>query len=365
MTFSIDDISFMQEALKEAVNIQDRVSPNPRVGAVIVKDNKIISKGAHEKFGGPHAEINAINIAEQSVEGATIYITLEPCSHSGKTPPCTEAIIKQKFKKVIFAMRDPNPKVTENDSIKQLNAANIQVEFGLLEKEAKKINQPFIKSFLLEAPYITGKWAMTLDGKINTHTGDSQWITDENTREHVHQVRALHDAILVGKNTFESDDPSLNCRYNIPSTQPYRIVLCSKFKEEYFSSKLASFKDNKSIFILKEKPTPEIEAKIKQEKMHYLLQEKELEDTFKKLNPYNISSIFIEGGSKLMGSILDKDLMDYAFTYISPKLVGGLGSSPIEGKGKEKMNEAVSLLNHELITFENDICLHGPIKHYE
>ncbi|PCJ62124.1 MAG: riboflavin biosynthesis protein RibD [Planctomycetota bacterium] len=365
MTFTKEDASFMQMALEEAINIQDRVSPNPRVGAVIVKDNKVISKGAHQKFGDNHAEINAIENAEQSVKDATIYITLEPCSHTGKTPPCTDAIIKNKFKKVIFAMLDPNPKVSKNNSVQLLQKENIDVSYGLLENEAKEINQPFIKSIKTGIPYNTAKWAMTLDGKTNTFSGDSKWITESSTREHVHQIRSIHDAVLVGKNTFENDDPSLNCRYDITSTQPYRIVMCSNFKEEYLQSKLALFQDNKTIFILKDKPITDFEEKLKEHKIAYILQKNNLTDSLKQLLSFNIQSILIEGGSLMMGSLLDENLIDYVYSYIGTKIVGGSGSSPIAGQGIDKMNAATHLLKQNLISFNNDICLHGPINFYE
>lgn len=364
MSFSDNDHKMMQLALLEAHSLSNRVSPNPRVGAIISKNGIIISKGSHLVYGGPHAEVNAIANAKEDIHGADLYVTLEPCSHQGKTPPCTEAIIKSGIKKVIFAMKDPNPLVKANNSSKILIDAGIQVSSGLLAKEAAQLNQPFLKGILTKMPYLIAKWAMSLDGKINTSTGDSKWITNESSREISHQLRAEYDAVAIGKNTLEKDNPELNCRFGITATSPFRIIFLSEVKEEYFKLNVFRNEDSKTIVILKNKPKPKIAEEIQNRKIQVIFQNANIEVTLKSIYLLGISSIMIEGGSELLGSFFDKNQIDYCHCFIAPKIIGGTGLSPIKGEGISKIANAWQLKTMKFNQFEDNFHLHGELKFY-
>ncbi len=219
----------MQLALDLARKTKGQTSPNPVVGAVVVKDGRIVGMGAHLKAGEPHAEVHALNMAREEAENSTLYVTLEPCSHYGKTPPCAERIIKEKVKKVVVAVLDPNPLVS-GSGLYMLSEAGIEVTVGVLEKEASQLNEFFHKYITTRLPFVTVKTAMTLDGKIATSTGDSRWITGESSRNFVHQIRHQHDAILVGIGTVLKDNPSLTVRTEQKGVNPVRIVIDTHLK---------------------------------------------------------------------------------------------------------------------------------------
>ncbi|MFH1868599.1 MAG: bifunctional diaminohydroxyphosphoribosylaminopyrimidine deaminase/5-amino-6-(5-phosphoribosylamino)uracil reductase RibD, partial [Candidatus Omnitrophota bacterium] len=225
---------FMLIALAEAKKGLGRVSPNPAVGCIIVKEGKIVSKGYHQIFGGPHAEIIALKRAKEKAYGATIYVTLEPCSYFGKTPPCIDAIIISGIKKVVVAMVDPNP-ANSGKGLKKLRREGIKVISGILKKEAEALNKPFIDRMKKKRPYVTVKLAQSLDGKIATKAGDSKWISSKSSRTVVQRLRSRHDAIMVGVNTVLKDDPSLSVRIShivcrMSHRQPTKIVIDSKLK---------------------------------------------------------------------------------------------------------------------------------------
>jgi diaminohydroxyphosphoribosylaminopyrimidine deaminase/5-amino-6-(5-phosphoribosylamino)uracil reductase len=364
MTFSDNDHKMMQLALLEARTLTNRVSPNPRVGAVIAKNGILISKGSHLVFGGPHAEVNAIANAKENIQGADLYVTLEPCSHHGKTPPCTDAIIKSGIKKVIFAMKDPNPLVKENNSAKILTEAGIQVNFGLLEKEAAQLNQPFLKGMLTKTPYLIAKWAMSIDGKINTSSGESKWITNESSREISHQLRAEYDAVAIGKNTLEKDNPELNCRYGIVTTSPFRLLFLAEIKKEYFDLKIFKNEDAKTVIVLKNKPQPKIAEEIQNRKIQVIFQNENIEITLKSIYLLGISSILIEGGSELLGSFFDNNQIDYCHCFIAPMIIGGTGLSPIKGVGISKIANAWQLKTMKINQLGDNFHLHGALKLY-
>ncbi|MBQ9519536.1 MAG: bifunctional diaminohydroxyphosphoribosylaminopyrimidine deaminase/5-amino-6-(5-phosphoribosylamino)uracil reductase RibD, partial [Firmicutes bacterium] len=218
----------MRRALELALRGAGGADPNPLVGAVIVRDGKIIGEGFHEYFGGPHAEVNAFSSLKESAEGAEMYVTLEPCSHYGKTPPCAEAVVKNKIKKVYIGMTDPNPKVAGR-GMQILKNAGIDVETGILETECRSINAPFIKHITTGLPYIVLKWAMSLDGKIACRTGESKWISCEQSRAEVQALRNRYMGIMAGINTVLADDPLLTCRIE-GGRAPYRIICDSNLK---------------------------------------------------------------------------------------------------------------------------------------
>jgi len=219
----IMDMDFMKRALEISSRGEGRVNPNPLVGAVIVKDGRIIGEGWHEYYGGPHAEVNAVRSATEDVRGSTIYVTLEPCSHYGKTPPCAELLRAKGFRRVVVAMTDPNPLVA-GKGVEILREAGIRVDVGMLEKEAQKLNEIFIKYILTKQPFVIMKSAMTLDGKTATSEGESKWITGKESREYVHRIRNRVSGIMVGIGTVLADDPSLTARTE-GGCDPVRIIV--------------------------------------------------------------------------------------------------------------------------------------------
>jgi len=315
--------------------------PNPNVGAIIYKDGKIIGKGFHRFFGDHHAEIHALNEAGENAKESMMFVTLEPCSHYGKTPPCVDAIIKAGVKKVFIAMKDPNPLVSGN-GIKKLISANIQVEVGLLEKKAKKFYQDYSKRFTKKTSFVSLKYAMTLDGKIATSTGDSKWISSEKSREWVHKFRTQFDGILVGVNTIIKDNPELTSHGK--GKNPVRIILDPDLIIP-LNSKV----------IKDENPTVIIHSNIKSEKIKrlqkhnkfliYIKSKNGLIDFRKildELRRISIFSVLIEGGGFTNWSALKSGVVDEIVTFVSPKIVGGKNSiTPVEGEGIQKISKAL------------------------
>ena len=293
----------MDIALHLARKGAGKVNPNPLVGAVIVNDGKIIGKGYHESYGKAHAEINAFKDAEtELIEGSTMYVTLEPCSHYGKTPPCVDQIIENRIKRVVIGMVDPNPLVS-GKGVKKLQEAGIDVTVGILEDKCKKLNEVFIKYITKKKPFVVLKTAMSLDGKISTTSGESKWITDKEARENVHILRNELTAIMIGIDTVIIDNPELTCR--IPNGRnPIRIVVDSNLRIPYDSKILQTAKKFKTIIATTEKARKEkihklkdlgiivIETKSKNEKV-------DLKDLMHKLGNQNIDSILLEGGSHI------------------------------------------------------------------
>ena len=315
--------------------------PNPNVGAIIYKDGKIIGKGYHRFFGDHHAEIHALNEASENAKESMMFVTLEPCSHYGKTPPCVDAIIKAGVKKVFIAMKDPNPLVSRN-GIKKLISANIQVEVGLLEKKAKKFYQDYSIRFTKKTSFVSLKYAMTLDGKIATSTGDAKWISSEKSREWVHKLRTQFDGILVGVNTIIKDNPELTSHGK--GKNPVRIILDPDLIIP-LNSKV----------IKDENPTVIIHSNIKSEKIKriqkhnkfliYIKSKNGLIDFRKildELRRISIFSVLIEGGGFTNWSALKSGVVDEIVTFVSPKIVGGKNSiTPVEGEGIKKISKAL------------------------
>lgn len=362
------DELYMKRALTLALNGVGKTSPNPLVGAVVVKNGKIIGEGYHEYYGGPHAEVNAIKNATENVEGATIYVTLEPCSHYGKTPPCAELIVKEKLSKVVISIVDPNPKVA-GKGIKILQENNIKVVTGVLESEARKINEIFLKYIQEKKPFCILKSAMTMDGKIATCTGESKWITNEKSRYYVHELRNMVSGILVGVNTVIKDNPSLTTRLNNEGNDSIRIIVDSSLRiplnskilninsskrtiiattEKADKSKLKALSNMKNIQII---ITPAKESKVD---LIYL---------FDWLGNEGIDSVLVEGGSELNFSVLNEGLVDKVITFIAPKILGGKNSiSPVGGSGFEKLKDAAVLKDITIRTFDDDIMIEAYVR---
>ena len=355
---------YMKIAIEEAKKGEGFTSPNPLVGAVIVKDGKVIGIGYHKKCGENHAEINAFLDAKEkgeNVEDADIYVTLEPCSHYGKTPPCADAIIKNKLKRVIIGCVDSNPKVAGN-GIKKLKDAGIEVIVNVLEEECRKLNEVFFYYIANKRPFIVMKYAMTMDGKIAAVSGKSKWITSEKTREHSHRFRNKYSAIMVGINTVIEDNPTLNCRLQ-NTRNPIRIILDSSLKIDLNSNICKTAKEIKTFIAtvsnddkkIKELESVGIEI-IKTENDNGKVS---LNDLMRILGEEkNIDSVYVEGGASLHASLLKEKLANKALVYIAPKIFGGFeAKTPIGGEGIDDTNDAVKLTEGSITKIEDDLFL--------
>ncbi|MBZ4684136.1 MAG: riboflavin biosynthesis protein RibD [Fusobacteriales bacterium] len=359
---------YMKLALELAKKGEGAVNPNPLVGAVVVKDNKIIGQGYHKYFGGPHAEVYALNEAGENAEGADIYVTLEPCSHYGKTPPCAEKIIKHKIKRCFIALKDPNPLVAGN-GIKLLQENGIEVVVGILEKEAKEINRVFLKYITEEIPYIHVKSAITLDGKIATKTGDSKWITNEISREKVHYLRNKYMGILVGINTVIKDNPNLNVRIkNIENHRnPYRIIIDPKLRIDVKSNVIKNNSDEKTIIVTSIKNKEIKEKYIKELNKEYFIKfiflkedSFSFKNIFKEIYNFGIDSVLIEGGSYVISKLFreERELIDEGSIFIAPKILGDNDAvSFISGFDTVTIKESLELENVSYEIYGNNICV--------
>lgn len=372
---------YMRLAIEEAKKGEGFVNPNPLVGAVIVKDGKILGTGYHKKYGENHAEINAILDAKKknnNIENATIYINLEPCSHYGKTPPCADAIIKNKFKRAVIGCLDSNIKVAGN-GIKKLRDAKIEVVENVLEEDCKKLNEVFFHYINTKKPFMVMKYAMTMDGKIASVSGKSKWITSEKSREHAHLFRKKYSAIMVGINTVIEDNPTLNCRIKDNPKNPIRIILDSDLKIDLKSNICKTSKDIKT-YIASVKPTAKSNKNMEKKKeLEYLGIEiietspKDLSKDYKvnlqeliKIlgEEKNIDSVLIEGGATLHAALLKEKLIDKALIYIAPKIFGGLNAkTPIAGEGIEEPDNAIKLIGGKLKNIGEDLFMEYYLKY--
>ncbi|MDP7133294.1 MAG: bifunctional diaminohydroxyphosphoribosylaminopyrimidine deaminase/5-amino-6-(5-phosphoribosylamino)uracil reductase RibD [Planctomycetota bacterium] len=354
------DIQCMQRALKLAAKGKGRVEPNPMVGAVVVKSKKIIGEGFHQRFGGPHAEVNAIRAAGRKAKGATVYVTLEPCNHFGKTPPCTELLIRAGISRVVTAMTDPDERVSGQGLVK-LEQAGIKVENGLLEDEARKLNAPYITLRNEGRPFIIAKWAMTLDGQIATFTGDSKWVTGEKARHHVHQVRNQVDAILVGIGTAVADDPLLTCR--LPNGRnPVRIILDSRARLSPKSNLVTTAAEAETIIVTTDATASRCKALesagCEVLKVRSRQGKPSLRDLAKRLGKRQITNLLVEGGQQVLGSFFREKLVDKVMVYQAPKIIGD-GKSPVGKTGWKLMSQASELKGAATKRLGDDILVEG------
>lgn len=361
-----NDVHYMTLALSAAENGMGRTAPNPLVGAVIVKDGRVLSVGYHARYGEAHAEVHAIRQLSESAEGATIYVTLEPCSHHGKTPPCVEAIVAQGISRVVVATLDPNPHVSGR-GIKYLKDHGLDVTVGICEAEALKINEPFFHFIQTRTPLMVLKTAMTLDGKIATVSGESKWISSEASREYAHRLRHRYAGIMAGIGTVLADDPSLNAR--IPGgVDPHRIIVDTHGRIP-LTAKVLNLTDSsgRTIIATTAKASAEKVTALKGKGAQVLiLPEKEghvdLSALVKALGDLDIDSVLIEGGSELNFSLLKDHLIHRVIAFIAPKLIGGkTAKSPIGGEGLHQLKGAIQLENLEVQMMGNDIMITGKI----
>lgn len=356
----------MQLAMQLALKAEGLTSPNPLVGALLVKNHKIISKGYHQKAGSAHAEVVALAKAGEKARGATLYVTLEPCAHYGRTPPCVDKIIASGVKKVIVGMVDPNPK-NMGRGIRILRSNGITVEAGFLEDKLKKMNQVFIKYITKKLPFVTVKVAQSLDGKIATHRSDSKWITEERSREYGRRRRGNFDAVMVGVNTILRDNPRLDALDAL--RQPTKVVVDSQLS----TSPDANIFKGEGKVIIATLPTgkgQETESRYLLSKKARILEVKEkngqvdLKDLLKKLANLEICSVFIEGGGSLVGSLFDEALVDRVIFFIAPKIIGGRNAiSSVMGKGVSRIEEAIKLEEISFKKIDQDFLIEGSVRY--
>ncbi len=358
---------FMRRALELALKGQGRTSPNPMVGAVVVKKGRVVGEGYHRKSGLPHAEIEALRKAGDKARGADLYVNLEPCCHFGKTPPCTEAILSAGVRRVIAGMRDPNHLVS-GKGFRQLKKNGVQVVTGVLRKECERLNEIFIKFVQTGHPFVVLKTAISLDGKIATRSGESQWITGAKAREKVHHIRNEVDAIVAGAGTIVKDDPFLTTRLKKKSAivkHPVRVILDNEFLVP-LKSNVFKNADTQRVFYVTGKGLPASRRKELTRRGIDILVLKEnkgkvdLKCLMQALGDQDITSVLIEGGGEVNASALDAGIVDKLMVFIAPVLIGGKDApGPLGGKGIRRLADAFKIKNMTVNPIGNDLLLEG------
>jgi diaminohydroxyphosphoribosylaminopyrimidine deaminase / 5-amino-6-(5-phosphoribosylamino)uracil reductase len=362
------DNSFMLRALELAQCGLGFVEPNPMVGCVIVREGAVVGEGWHRRFGGPHAEVEALAIAGERTKGATLYVTLEPCCHHGKTPPCAEAVIAAGIKRVVAAMRDPFPKVA-GGGFEQLRAAGVEVDVGLCEAKARELSAPYLKLLEIGRPWVIAKWAMTLDGKLATANGDSRWISSAASRAIVHELRGRVDAIVVGRRTAELDDPLLTARLEggSPARIATRIVLDSRAKLAVTSQLVRTARDFPTLVACGSEALDDDARRLADASCEVLrltgaTHGQRLLQFLDELGRRRMTNILVEGGSEVLGSFFDARQIDEVHAFIAPTLLGGkLGPSPIGGEGVARMAEAIVIGKMAVESVGDDVYVHGRL----
>jgi len=361
---SDSDVEFMRRALHRAEKGRGRVEPNPMVGAVVVKDGRIVGEGFHEVYGGPHGEINALDQAGDLAQGATLYVTLEPCCHHGKRPPCTERVIASGVRRVVYAMTDPFPLVAGKGG-EQLRQAGIEVTTGVLEAEAAGLNAPFVKLVTKRRPFVHAKWAMSLDGKIGTAKGESKWITGEAARAHSHQFRGLIDAIVVGSRTVHADDPMLTARPTGIRTAT-RVILDSTASVPLESQLVRTAREVPTVIACtSEAPLSHIKNlelagcqccifpadRRGRVPVDLLLDE---------MGRRNWTNVLIEGGGEAIGAFVDEGEIDAVRIYIGSQVIGGKDSPvPSAGFGRTPLVDSLRFKIDSPVLLDGDVFLSG------
>ncbi|KJR46094.1 Diaminohydroxyphosphoribosylaminopyrimidine deaminase [Desulfosporosinus sp. I2] len=363
----LQDPKYMKRALALAVKAIGRTSPNPLVGCVIVKDDQIVGEGYHHQAGTPHAEVNALQAAGDQAYGATAYVTLEPCSHFGRTPPCADALIRAEIKRVVIAMRDPNPLVAGR-GIERLLKADIEVDVGLMNQEATLVNEIFIKAITTGLPFVLYKSAMTLDGKIATETGDSCWVSSEKSRNYVHQLRDHYDVILVGSETVIRDNPMLTCRL-LGGRDPVRVVVDGQLRIPE-TAQILSVSNHSPCIIATTRAASDNKVKSLQsihpqvEIWQYdTARQVPLKKLLSDLVLRGWTSVLLEGGGGLAGSMMKESCIDKVEFFIAPKLVGGQGPSPLSGLRIQTMADALVLDNLQVDMETGDLHVTGYLRY--
>jgi diaminohydroxyphosphoribosylaminopyrimidine deaminase/5-amino-6-(5-phosphoribosylamino)uracil reductase len=359
----LNDEAYMRLALQMAEGAKGQTGINPVVGCVLVKDGRILGMGAHLKRGEAHAEIHALQMAGEEAKASTAYVTLEPCSHYGKTPPCSDRLIAAGVKRVVVAAVDPNPQVAGR-GIAKLRSHGIEVEVGLLREEAALLNEIFNKYIVTRMPFVTLKTASTLDGRIASRSGDSRWVTGEASRAYVHTLRHRHQGILVGVDTVLADDPQLDARLPVPAVQPVRLVADSQLRIPPGARVLQEQDRQPTILLCSGQAPAERRAALEARGVEVLTcgdgPQVDLALAMRQLGEREIGSILLEGGGRLNGAMLERRLVDKLVLFYAPKIIGGAGApGNFVFDGFEKMSEAITLERLKVEQFGPDICLTG------
>ena len=363
----MDDHHFMQMALDLAIKGQGFTSPNPMVGAVVVKDGRMVGSGYHQMVGGPHAEVNAIDAAGKLAKGATLYVTLEPCNHTGRTPPCTRKILAAGIKRVVVAMMDPNRDVAGGGA-KLLEQQGIRITTGVCQAQARKLNEAFVKFVRTRRPFVIAKCAATLDGRIATRCGDSKWVTGEKARQFVHRLRHAVDGILVGINTVRTDNPSLTAR--LPDGQckdPVRVILDTHLSISPEAKLLRQESDADTILVVGEALTPDKQTNFEKDGIRVIQSELkngliDMDALMDRLGTMGLTSILIEGGSRVLASAFGAGIVDKVLFFYAPKILGGDDGIPIcSGPGPELMSQSIAINDINVRRFGDDVMIEGYI----
>lgn len=365
-----DDIAVMQRALSIAERGIGLVEPNPAVGAVIVDQNRrLIAEGFHQQFGQPHAEVNAINNAGESTKGAHLFVTLEPCSHHGKTPPCADAVVAAGFSRVVIGCQDPAVHVA-GKGIERLRQAGVEVEVGVCQSQAEDLIAPFRKLMLQKLPWVHAKWAMTLDGRIASRTGHSKWISNQQSRAEVHLLRGRMDAIITAAGTVRADDPMLTARPPGFRTA-LRVVVDSDGQSLKADSQLVKTASEIPVLVSVVKELADAEHLQRLQKhgvqIHFASGDSRtarLLSLLHELGQRQCTNVLIEAGGGLLGACFDGRLVDEAHVFVAPKFVGGVDAmSPVGGLGQSEIPSIESLRNQQVLQFEGDVLIRGRINH--
>lgn len=356
-----DDKRWMNCALELAARGRGSVEPNPMVGAVVLGANgELVGEGWHRRFGEAHAEVNAFHMAGDQARGGTLFVTLEPCCHTGKTPPCTDAVLKSGVRRVVVAMADPFPKVA-GGGIELLRRAGIEVVVGVCEAQSRKLNAPYLKLLSAGRPWVHLKWAMTLDGKIATRTGDSKWISGEQSRAIVHELRGRMDAILVGAGTVSADDPLLTARPPGPRT-PIRVVVSARGNLPDRCQLRSTAREVPVLIFTAESSVPRLAGWANDGAEVIGLPTFTITDVLTELGNRRMTNVLVEGGAALFGSILDANLADEVHAFVAPTMIGGNAPSPVGGIGAGYLNEATKLEDVTVRMVGEDVYVNGRVK---
>lgn len=365
----------MREAIQLARLGEGRVEPNPMVGCVIVRNGEVLAKGAHQRYGGPHAEIEAINelltkfpaLEQDDISDATFYVTLEPCCHHGKTPPCTEAILQVKPKRVVVGLIDPFPKV-HGGGVAALKAAGITVETGVLKDECRQLVAPYLTRVTQHRPWVIAKWAMTLDGRIATRTKNSQWISNPTSRERVQRLRSRVDGILVGVGTARDDNPQLVPRLpegETPLREPLRIVLDDRLEIPIDLTLVTTSSQTPTLIACTSMADDSKKRALESKGCQVVVcdgddRQARFANLLKHMAENGVTNLLVEGGSSVLGLLQDGGYMDEVYVFLAPKLIGGSNAlSPVGGLGIEQVAMATTFDVCSWETLGTDLMFHG------
>lgn len=356
----MSDESFMERALELARRGAGAVEPNPMVGAVVVRGGRIVGEGWHREFGGPHAEVLALKDAGAKARGATLYINLEPCApHEKKTPPCTELLVASGVAKVVAAIKDPNPAVN-GKGLALLRKAGVRTSHGLLAGAARRLNAAFLKFHRTGLPYVLSKWAMTLDGKIATPSGDSRWISCEASRKWLHLLRDEYQAILIGANTALRDDPGLRGKKRLP----VRIVLDSYGRVPLDAKVVRTARDQRTILAVSANAPSEKLRLLRRAGVEVIqLEVMDMRVLLQELAGAGIIKILVEGGGEVHASVLEEGLADEVCVFVAPKIAGGKDAkTPVEGDGVRRMSDCLELEEVTFDRIDRDVLIRGRVR---